>query len=239
MEIKIDCAGYAIAADWYEGKDSARILIVLPGYTSSKAWQKSHAQAMVRDTGTSAIVVDFSGHGNSPFELRDTRPAQHFLELIYVFDWLKQSYPNAVLSVTASSYGGYLAAHLTQYRQFDNLVLRAPAIYRPTTFYDPWSMRIDNHSDYDEEITKYRRDRTSLAKHPFLISAAAFKGQVLVVVHENDGVVPGATTDAYINAFQADSQIAVGCSHTIDKNIIGADLFTSYQDNIAGWLNSR
>ncbi len=83
MELQIQCAGYNIAADWYDGSDLNKILIILPGYSSSKTRQKAHAEAMVQDTGTCALVVDFSGHGNSPFELRETRPAQHFLELIF------------------------------------------------------------------------------------------------------------------------------------------------------------
>lgn len=36
MELKIQCSGYEIAADWYEGLDKNKILIVLPGYNSSK-----------------------------------------------------------------------------------------------------------------------------------------------------------------------------------------------------------
>ncbi len=239
MEIKIRCAGYEIAADWYEGNDNSRILIVLPGYSSSKARQKVHAEAMVQDTGMSALVVDFSGHGNSPFELRDTRPAQHFIELIYVFDWLKQQYPNAAVSLSGSSYGGFLAVQLTKYREFENLILRAPAIYRPSAFYDLWSKRIDDQEGYEKDIAKYRRDTQTLAKHPLLARASAFKGQVLVVVHEEDEVVPRETTDSYIIAFHADSQIAEGFSHSIDKNVHNEGRLISYQDKIADWLNSR
>jgi esterase/lipase len=237
MELQIQCPGYTIAADWYDGADPNKILIVLPGYSSSKARQKVHAEAMVQDTGTCALVVDFSGHGNSPFELRDTRPAQHFLELICVSDWLKQKYPAATISVSGSSYGGFLAVQLTKYREFANLVLRAPAIYKPNAFYNVWSSRIDNVEAYDAQMHEYRQDADALAKHPLLALASSFKGKVLVAVHENDEVVLRPTTDAYIKAFNADSFIAEGFSHTVDAAVRDPAKLQAYQDQIANWLN--
>ena len=237
MELQIQCAGYAIKVDWYEGIDLNKILIVLPGYSSSNARQKVHVESMVKDTGTCALVVDFSGHGNSPFELRDTRPGQHLLELIYVFDWLKQKYPAATISISGSSYGGYLAVWLTKYREFANLVLRAPAIYEPATFYDLWSIRIDNVDAYNLQMSEYRKDTEALAKHPVLDMASAFKGRVLVVVHENDEMIPRQTTDAFIQAFNADNYIAEGFSHTVDSVVQDPDQLQAYQDRIANWLN--
>lgn len=239
MEMKIKCAGYEIAADWYEGADTDKILIILPGYTSSKARQKVHAEAMVQDTGSCALVVDFSGHGNSPFEIGDTRPAQHFLELIYVFDWLKEQYPNAVITVSGSSYGGFLAVQLTKYRKFAKLVLRAPAIYKPSAFYDKWLVRIDDQDAYNDAMATYRKDTDALSKHPLLGRASAFEGRTLVVVHGNDEVVPRQTTDAYISAFSADSYIAEGFLHKVDSDNIDEGQLRAYQDNISSWLNQN
>lgn len=236
MEIKIPCSGYEIAADWLHGSDDKKILAILPGYSSSKARQRIHAELMVELTGTNALVVNFSGHGNSPFELRDTRPAQHFLELIYVFDWLTEQYPSAEISVSGSSYGGFLAVQLTKYRRFKNLVLRAPAIYKPAAFYDPWSSRIDNEVAYDKELHEYRTDSDALAKHPLLARAASFEGSTLVVVHENDEIVPKETTDAYIAAFKADSVVAKGFAHVVDKNNPTTSQLQEYHGQIADWL---
>lgn len=235
--MKIKCAGYDIAVDFIEGTDSARLLIVLPGYSSSKARQRHHAQAMVQSTGTNALVIDFSGHGNSPLELRDTRPAQHFLELIHVFDWVNERYPEALISVSGSSYGGFLAVQLTKYRKFKNLILRAPAIYKPAAFYDPWSFQIDNESVYSKELGDYRKDSDALSEHPLLARASSFKGNTLVVVHENDEIVFRETTDAYINAFKADSIIANGFAHSVDKNNPSDSEIAIYNNNIASWLN--
>ncbi len=239
MELQIQITGYSIAADWYEGSDPNKILIVLPGYRSSKARLKTLAEAMVKGTGTSALVVDFSGHGASPFELNDIRPAQHFLELICVFDWLKEKYPAANISVFGSSYGGFLAVQLTKYREFDKLVLRTPAIYKPSTFYDPRSVRLNNLETYKLQMQQYRTDSEALAKHPLLSRAASFKGRVLVIVHENDEVIPRQTTDAYINTFKADCFIAEGITHTLDASTINPKILQSYLDRITEWLNQE
>src|ERR1700722_13600135 len=140
----IPCTGYSIVADWHEGKTNKKILLALPGYTSSRLRQKDLVSAIVNKTGISSLVIDYTGHGDSPFELRNTRPAQHFLEVIYAFDWLKQNYPDAQIFVMGSSYGSFLATQLTKYREFDKLVLKVPAIYKPEAFYDLWALRIDD-----------------------------------------------------------------------------------------------
>ena len=237
MELRIKCSGYEIAADWHGGADENKVLIVLPGFSSTKDRQRAHAEAMVRDTGTCALVVDLSGHGNSPFELRETRPAQHLLELIYVFDWLAKSYPKAVISVSGSSYGGFLAVQLTKYRSFANLILRAPAIYRSAEFYDLWAKQIDNKQEYEKNMLVYRQNIEALSGHPLLSRASSFKGNVLVVVHADDEVIPHATTDAYIDAFQSESFLAEGFTHSIDRSVIDDARFQDYQNRIASWLN--
>lgn len=236
MEIKIACTGYDITVDWYEGADDSKVLIVLPGYASSKARQKAHAKAMVEATGTSALVVDFSGHGNSPFNIRDTSPAQHFLELVCVYDWIKKHYPELEISISGSSYGGFLAAQLTRYRKLNNVILRAPAIYELSAFYDIWAKRIDNEDAYIAQLKDYRKNTQELLKNPLLMDASSFRGRMLVVTHGMDEVVPSETTDAYIRAFGADSYVAEDFAHIVQENIVGKDLFNEYQSRIARWL---
>ncbi|HUD06937.1 MAG TPA: alpha/beta hydrolase [Candidatus Saccharimonadales bacterium] len=239
-KINIECAGYSIVADWYEGSENKNILLVLPGYSSSRTKQKDLVNSVCEDTSFSALVIDYSGHGDSPFELRDTRPAQHFLEVIYAFDWMKSRYPEATISVMGTSYGGFLATQLTKYRAFPKLVLRVPAIYKPNEFYDLWAYRIDNPDAYRGEADKYRHDAGAILKHPLLSRASSFKGKTLVVVHEKDELVPRETTDAFIKTFNADNFVAVGFSHSLagvinERRITEAGL-NEYEQKISDWL---
>lgn len=229
----IQCAGYSVKADWYESANINEIILSLIGWTSNRKSYSDILSAVCEKTGKSALVFDYSGHGDSPFDVNSTRPAQHFLEVIYAFDWLKEKYPNAKITVMGTSYGGYLAVQLTKYRLFDNLILRAPAIHRPADFY---TLNGTLHSDKARAAKgAYRQDAKALAEHPLLARASSFKGKTLVVVHEHDAQIPRETTDAYIKAFNAEVYIAKGFPHSIHDQPKGK--INEYQDAIIQWLN--
>ena len=230
--ITIECSGYSVAADWYEGKSSDKILLALYGYSSKKANQMELISSIVASTGMSALVFDYSGHGESPFKLEDTRPAQHFLEIIYAFDWLKGQYPNTEISVMGTSYGGFLATQLIKYRSFKNLILRAPAIYKPSDFYTTW-----RNIDRDWTRNVFRKDVEALAAHPLLARASKFAGKSLVVVHGQDESIPKETTDAFIKTFSADTYTADGFWHALSDPRNPKDKMIEYQDAISEWLN--
>ncbi len=230
--ITIECQGYSLAADWYEGANN-EVLIVLVGYSSSKANYHDLVGAIVEQTGTSALVLDYSGHGKSPFELPDISAAQNFLEVIAAFDWIKAKYPRKIINVMGTSYGGFLATQLTIYRQFNKLVLRVPAIYRPEEFYTKWK-NVDR--DYIHAI--YRKNDIVIPKHPLLERAKHFNGKVLVVVHEKDEIVPKLVTDTYIRTFGADTYLAKGFGHSFREHLGERDKILAYQKAITDWLQN-
>ena len=236
---EIACTGYSIVADWCEGESTDHIILVLQGFTSSRSRQSVFTSFMVSATGASALVIDYTGHGDSPFDLKDTRPAQHVLEVIYAFEWIKTQYPHAKITVVGNSYGSFLAAHLAHYRSFENLILRAPAIYRPESLYDSWAERFEDEAKYGQVIVKYRTNSSDLENNPLLAAKdAPFQGRVLVVAHENDEIVPRQTSDAYIKAFNADNFIAKGFSHAVSQSDISSEQLNSYHEQIAGWIKS-
>ena len=230
---QIACSGYTVDADWYDGQNPDEILLTLIGWTSNRKRYGDILPPLIEKTGMSALVFDYSGHGDSKLDLSKTRPAQHFLEVIYVFDWLKEQYPNAKITVMGTSYGGFMATQLTKYREFDRLILRVPAIYRPEDFYT-----LNSQLNSDEgwaAKAAYRKDAEALAKHPLLARAARFKGKSLVIVHEHDQSVPTETTDAYIKTFGADVYLAKGFPHGFHE--APQELIPAYLDNVAGWLS--
>jgi len=233
--IKISALGYDLAADWYEGVNSDALL-VLVGYSSCKKNYEEIVSYIVEHTGTSALVLDYSGHGESPFELRDVSPAQNFLEVVKVFDWLKEKYPHKKINVMGTSYGGFLAVQLVKYRDFDNLVLRVPAIYKPEDFYTTWAIRLDNQDEYLASERSFRTDKEVLRKHPLITRATRFKGKTFVVVHEFDELVPKETTDVYIEALSAETYLAKGFPHAFSVDASGIDK-EAYQKAISDWIN--
>src|SRR3990167_3116853 len=228
--VDIDCTGYSVKADIYEGSKNGAVLLSLIGRTSKRTKQRYYnfLPKLSSKLGITAVIFDYTGHGDSPFEIEDLSPAQHFLEVVKVFDWIKQQYPNRKVFVVGSSYGGFLATQLTKYRSFDGLVLRAPAIYKPSDFYTL-------KKNEDREATqKFSRDTEALAKHPLLARASKFRGKVLLVVHEKDEQIPKETTDAFANAFKPDVILVKGITHSLDDAT--PKQIDDYDQNIFDWL---
>ena len=229
--IKIDCSGYSIDADWYEPTSTNSVLLVLVGYGSSKARNSDFVKDVSTNTGTSALVIDYSGHGDSPINLDKTRPAQHFLEIISAFDWLRATYPHAKVSVMGTSYGGFMAALLASYRDFEKLILRTPAIYIPSDFYSTQA-----EIEREGATQKYRHNSSEIAKNPIFTEPRIFSGQTLLVVHGNDEDVPTTTTDRYQQAFSADTYTATGFKHAMRDPANPTDKLAEYQNFISDWL---
>lgn len=227
-KIEINCVSYSIAADLYENGNE-KIMLVLPGWTSSKKSYESLISFIVVEAKTSALVIDYSGHGESPLDAMEVRPAQHFLEVIAAFDWIKQNYPNSQISVMGTSYGGYMAVQLTKYRDFEDLILRVPAIYTPRDFYS-----LNKNIDRQHE-RRYREDQEFLDSHPLLARASKFKGRTLVVWHEFDEYVPKETTDKYIEIFNAESYFAKGWKHSFKVDAPEQEQL-AYKRAITDWL---
>lgn len=227
-EISIACVGYDVKADWYEGSTN-KVLLVLLGYTSSKDQYVQLVSFIVENTGTSALVLDYSGHGASPFNIKDLTPAQNFLEVITAFDWIKDKYPEKSVLVMGTSYGGFQATQLTKYREFDKLILRVPAIYKPSDFYTKWrDMEIHRHD--------YRINTKDLDNHPLLKRASDFKGKTFVITHELDDVCPPNSTMPFVRAFNADHWEAKGLIHSFKDSIKTEEQKQEYYNKIAEWL---
>jgi dipeptidyl aminopeptidase/acylaminoacyl peptidase len=228
-KFELQCVGYSVVADWYESNND-KVLFNLIGFGSNIQKYNEFLSSLVKNANTSVLTIDYSGHGESPFDINDLTPAQNFLEVITAFDWLKDQYPDAEISVMGASYGGFLATQLTKYRTFDKLILRVPAIYKPENFYTTWKK-------YSiEEGLKYRETAEKLVGHPLLKRASKFKGRSLVVTHELDDVCPKNSTMAFVSAFNADHIEAKGFKHSFGESDVTVIQINEYYKTIAEWL---
>jgi pimeloyl-ACP methyl ester carboxylesterase len=233
--INIPMQGYELAADLYD-EGGNELILCLIGYTSNKTKQSDLLNALCEQTAMNALVFDYSGHGDSPFDLINLTPAQHALETISVFDWINQNNIGKQTTVMGGSYGGYLAVQLSKYREFEKLILRAPGIYKPKDFYTKWGVLGSEKNREKRGI--YRRDKEALVKHPMLRRASGFKGKSLVIVHGNDDTCPTETTDAFIRTFHADKLVFTGFPHSIG-DIKDKSRLLDYQSKIAEWIVSH
>ncbi len=116
--LDIPLNGYAVKTDIYEGNENGAVLLSLIGRTSKRTKQRYYdfLPRLASELGITSVIFDYTGHGDSPFDIEDISPAQHFLEVIAVFDWIKEHYPNRKVFVIGSSYGGFLSTQITKYR---------------------------------------------------------------------------------------------------------------------------
>lgn len=228
-KITVPCIGYEIAADWYEGNDN--VLLVLPGFTSSKKNYQELVYSIVEKTGTSALVIDYSGHGESPFDIQNITISENFSEVVRAYDWIKEKYPERVINVMGTSYGGFFAAKLTSVREIRKMILRVPANYDPKDLYTPW-----RKLDREQIRNEYRVDSNNFNNHPVLAEATHFSGDAYVLTHELDNVCPKTSTDPFIAAFNAETWEAKGFVHGFGKSNATAEQLEEYQNKIAEWL---
>lgn len=235
--ITIPSQGYELAADWYDG-DNGEVLLVLVGYASSKQNYQDMITAIVEQTGTSALVLDYRGHGESPLTLGEVSPEQNLADVLAAYDWIAATYPNAVINVMGTSYGGFLGVQLLAARKIHNLVLRAPAIYRPEELSEPWSTRLANEAAYRSTARVYRTNKDALREHPLFAAVGAnLSGRALVMVHEYDELVPHETTDAYVHALNADAHMASGFMHAFNSG--SPEDKAVYVQEIITWLQQH
>jgi predicted alpha/beta-fold hydrolase len=230
-QISIPCLGYNIEADWHEGATDKKIILTFVGFGSSKKSNLDFMAKLVAMTGMSALVVDFSGHGESPFDVDKTVPAQHLLEATRAYDWVKKTYPESTVHVMGTSYGGFMAAYLSRFRPIEKLILRTPAIYEPSSFYT-------KHRLIDKIlIREYRKNTEALKKHPIFLQPPVKDMPTLLVAHGEDKSVPVETTDVYASAFDAHVYVAEGFAHAFRDPANPQEGVSGYYEAVASWLN--
>lgn len=231
-EIRIQNVGYTLAADWYEtSKD--RVMLVLPGYKATKQKYEGLVSALVERTGYSALVLDYSGHGESPFDINDLSRADNFSDSVAAFDWLVDNYGDKKITVIGSSYGGLHAALLTKYRSFDQVVFRVPGAYPEESFYTKIRGIKDLHAK------EYRSNPENFVNNWLFTNADNVKKRALVVTHEFDTVCPPVATTPFVNAFNADTWEAPGFIHGFGESDVSEQQLQDYYKHIADWINNE
>lgn len=229
-QISIPITDYSIQADWHEGAELSAVLLTFVGFSSSKKSNSEFVANVVKQTGVSVLVVDLSGHGESPFNLDETMPAQHLMEAVKAYDWIKAKYPERAIYVMGTSYGGFMAAYLTRFRAVEKLVLRTPAIYLPQDFYTA-------HQHIDKlSVREYRKDSEALKKHPLFLQEALHVPSTLLMVHSNDEDIPTETSDIYRQVFGASVHTAEGFAHAFRDSSNPQDQVPAYYQAICDWL---
>lgn len=132
--------------------------------------------------GISILSIDFSGHGESSGDIKQSSLAKRVSEARTAIELFAA--PSG-LTICGSSMGGYVALKMLEYFDTTNLILIAPAIYSRKAL----DVR------FDSGFTEIIREPGSWQDSDVLEPLETFKGSLLIVIGKNDTVIPPGVVD--------------------------------------------
>jgi uncharacterized protein len=167
------------------GGPSLAGVLFIHGLHSDQTGYKERAEPVTEQVGAVCLTFDLSGHGESDGSRWALSPRDHLADVTAAYDRLiaEPDVDPERIGVVGASYGGYLAALLTDRRPVARLLMRAPVLYGNAELDVPLALR-------------EKRDEPP-ARSAALDAVASFRGPVLVVESENDESVSHATIEAY------------------------------------------
>lgn len=150
------------------------------------------------------LTMDFSGHGQSTGEIKKSSLKKRIEEANAAIIEFATKDP---LIVCGASMGGYLAIKMLEYHKVKTLILLCPALYDKKAY----NLR------FDDGFTEAIREFGSWKHTDILESLENFSGKLLVVIGDNDTVIPSGVIDLIMQhtqrAQKKELYILQGCPH--------------------------
>lgn len=190
----------------------------MPGVLFVHGWGATQMQYLARAReiaalGCVCLTLDLSGHARDAAQRETVSRERNLHDVLGGYEILA-AHPQVdrdSIAVVGSSYGGYLAAILTEMRPVRWLGLRVPALYRDAGWELP---KLQLHREQD--LVTYRRSFVPAQENRALRACARFRGDVLIVESERDDIVPQPVIASYRAACTQAHSLTYRC-------ILGAD----------------
>jgi pimeloyl-ACP methyl ester carboxylesterase len=210
----------------------------VPGVLFIHGWGGSQEQDLARarevvGLGCVCLTFDLRGHELMQAQretvtrdqnLRDVEAAYGALTSMYGVD------PQSI-AVVGSSYGGYLAAILSERRPVRWLALRAPALYKDANWDKPKrSLHID------PDFAAYRLSSIRAPDNRALAACEKFKGDALIVESEKDEIIPRAVIKNYVAALGGAHSLTARVIADAGHSLAGGDFEAAYTRLLITWL---
>lgn len=210
----------------------------LPGVLFVHGWNGTQRHDLVRaravaGLGSVCLTFDLRGHEANEAQKQTVTRAGNLRDLVTAYDWLA-AHPEVdpeSMAVVGISYGGYLAAILSELRAVRWLALRSPALYPDADWDVP---KVELHQRHD--LRAYRRQRLEPAANRALAACARYRGHALVVEAECDEVVPHQVTENYRNAFATARSLTSRVLRKADHGLTDRAAQQAYTDTLVNWL---
>ncbi len=178
-------AGTLITEDVHDNK--GRILF-LHGAGNATRQRSFYLADSLATRGYDSFCFDFSGHGESTGTMRESSLARRVIQAQAAIKFMGDPAPDILIG---SSMGAYIAASLASSTALRMLILMCPALYADEAYRIP----------LDQEFTSILRRPSSYRDASVLKSLASFSGKVLLLIGEEDKVIPGEVMNMYRASF--------------------------------------
>uniref|UniRef100_E1T5E0 PGAP1 family protein n=1 Tax=Burkholderia sp. (strain CCGE1003) TaxID=640512 RepID=E1T5E0_BURSG len=211
----------------------------VPGVLFVHGWGGNQEQYLERARQAAALgcvclTFDLTGHARTQNEQQTVTRETNLKDLLAAYDTLAEhpAIDRGSIAVIGSSYGGYLAAILTELRPVRWLGLRVPALYLDGGWNTP---KRALHAEHD--LVAYRKRVVPAAENRALRAAANFHGDVLLVESEHDQIVPHTVIASYLQAFLQAHSLTYRVIEGADHGLSDVGSQRAYTDLIVNWLS--
>jgi pimeloyl-ACP methyl ester carboxylesterase len=212
-KVGIEVADRSLVGNLYTSTADKSGVLFVHGFASNRRGYAEYAAETALQVGATCLTFDMGGHGRSHIDPNGLTINDHMTDLRRAYDYLaSRKEVNAKrIGVVGASYGGYLAALLSQERKVKGLVLRAPAIY-------PNGLELTERSDYDmESIDTFRSEIKPGDPNRALDAIANFAGSIVVVRSGLDESIHSNVIDAYAGSAQQSNVVEIpGAHHSLE-----------------------
>ncbi len=209
-EFKVAFKDTELVGDILPAEQDPRILF-LHGAGSSNRRRYDYFRLPLAEDGIASVAFDSIGHGDTGGVLEGSNLAERTEQARAVIDSALTVQPFGIM---AGSMGAYTAIKLTKLYPIDRLVLMVPAVYNRDLYSVPFGPQ------FKEKVQQPKSWENSDAWDIL----GSYTGKLLLVVAENDGVVPKEIPEriyqAAVNAKNRELYVVNQASHQIREYLV-------------------
>lgn len=210
----------------------------VPGVLFVHGWGGDQQQYLERARQAAALgciclTFDLTGHARTQSEQQTVTRETNLNDLLAAYDMLAEhpAIDRNSIAVVGSSYGGYLAAIVTELRPVRWLGLRVPALYLDEGWTTP---KRALHVEHD--LVAYRKRIVPATENRALRAAANFQGDVLLVESEHDEIIPHTVIASYLQTFLHAHSLTYRVIEGADHGLSDAGSQQAYTELFVNWL---
>ncbi len=237
--VEINSEGQRLSAKLFlpadDGKKHPAVLFA-HGWLSDQIGYAEYARELVAQ-GYACLTFDFRGQGKSEGDIRVLTRRNFLNDAMNAYDFLARSpgVDSEKISVMGASFGGYIAAILSENRKLESIVLRVPADYPDDGFDEPRMQTTDKPG-----AMEWRGQIRDAEDTEALRAIHNFTGNLLVVESGKDNAVLPGTIQSYLRAAPDPEKVSYALMEDAPHSLgMGPKFRTEFKEILSDFFNKE